>query len=103
MQQRNWLSEIGCMRTIKELPETYEDLTWKFVRSLPSGYQRIDIVSDTYQENSIKSGEREKRGSSEKIIIQSAASKAPRNFGDSLKNGENKRRLISLMKEVLYL
>ncbi|KAG1668002.1 Gonadotropin-releasing hormone II receptor [Nymphon striatum] len=92
---------MASIRTIKELPDTYEDFTWKFLKSMPSGYNRIDIVADTYQDNSIKSGERDKRGSSEKIMIQSATSKAPRNFGDFLKNGENKRRLISLMKDGL--
>ncbi|KAG1673323.1 Multidrug resistance-associated protein 4 [Nymphon striatum] len=92
---------MASICTIKELPDTYEDFTWKFLKSMPSGYNRIDIVADTYQDNSIKSGERDKRGSSEKIMIQSATSKAPRKFGDFLKNGENKRRLISLMKEVI--
>ena len=92
---------MASIRTIKELPDTYEDLTWKFLKSLPNGYHRIDIVADTYQDNSIKSGERDKRGSSQQIMIQSATSKAPRNFNDFLKNGENKRGLISLMREVI--
>ena len=34
-------------------------------------------------------------------MIQSATSKVPRNVNDFLKNGENKRRLISLMREVI--
>ncbi|KAG1650541.1 hypothetical protein GQR58_027914 [Nymphon striatum] len=86
---------MASIRTIKELSDTYEDFTWKFLKSMPSGYNRIDIVADTYQDNSIKSGERDKRGSSEKIMIQSATSKAPRNFGDFLSNCQAiKKKLI---------
>ena len=92
---------MASICTIKELPDTYEDFTWKFLKSLPNGYHRIDIVADTYQDGSIESEERDNRGSSAQIMIQSSKSKAPRNFGDFLKNGENKRRLISLMKEVI--
>ena len=34
-------------------------------------------------------------------MVQSAQSKIPRNFSESLKNGENRRRLIELIKDVL--
>ena len=51
---------MASIRTIKELPDTYEDLTWKVLKSLPNGYHRIEIVADTYQDTSIKSGERDK-------------------------------------------
>ena len=92
---------MAVIRTLTEIPENYEDLTWKFMKALPRNYCRVDIVADTYQEMSIKSAERNKRGCSEKIIIQSAKSKIPRNFNEFLKNGENKRRMISLMVNVL--
>ena len=91
----------GDILNLTEIPENYEDLTWKFMKALPRNYCRVDIVADTYQEMSIKSAERNKRGCSEKIIIQSAKSKIPRNFNEFLKNGENKRRMISLMVNVL--
>ena len=92
---------MAVIRTLTEIPENYEDLTWKFMKVLPRNYCRVDIVADTYQEMSIKSAERNKRGCSEKISIQSAKSKIPRNFNEFLKNGENKRRMISLMVNVL--
>ena len=91
----------GDILNLTEIPENYEDLTWKFMKALPRNYCRVDIVADTYQEISIKSAERNKRGYSEKIFIQSAKSKIPRNFNEFLKNGENKRRMISLMVNVL--
>ena len=68
---------------------------------LPSGYKRVDIVVDTYQDISIKSTERSKRGSARKIIIRSEKSKIPRNFNEFLKNRENKARMIELIVKVI--
>ena len=42
------------------IPDTSEQLILKFVQSLPKGYHRIDIVTDTYRNISIKSAERKK-------------------------------------------
>ncbi len=92
---------MASIRTLTALPDTCEELTWKFIKSLPSGCYRVDIVADTYQDQSIKSAERQKRGSAERILIQSARSKMPRNFSDFLKNGENKLRLMNFIEECL--
>ena len=59
---------MASTRTIKELPDTYEDLTWKFLKSFPSGYNRSDCT-DAYEDNSIESGELERRGSSVEVVI----------------------------------
>ena len=92
---------MACLRGITQIPETYEDLTWKFLQQLPSGYSRVDIVADTYQEVSLKSAERNARGISSKVIIPSNKSKVPRNFNDFLKNDDNKQRLICLMQDTI--
>ena len=92
---------MACIRILRQIPETYEDLSWKFLEMLPSGYKRVDIVVDTYQDISIKSTERSKRGSARKIIIRSEKSKIPRNFNEFLKNGENKARMIELIVKVI--
>ena len=42
-----------------QIPENYEELTWKLMSSFPKGFQRVDIVADTYRNVSIKTGERE--------------------------------------------
>ena len=68
---------------------------------IPKGYERIDIVADTYYEQSLKNPERLKRSTSSRVMVQSALSKMPRNFKDFLKNGENKSRLIELIQDVL--
>lgn len=92
---------MACIRILREIPETSEDFCWKFLEMLPSGYKRVDIVVDTYQDISIKSTERSKRGSARKIIIRSEKSKIPRNFNELLKNGENKTRMIELIVRVI--
>ena len=38
---------------------------------IPSGYRRVDIVVDSYIENSIKEAKRTRRGTAQKVIIQS--------------------------------
>jgi len=92
---------MAALRTMVQIPDTYEELTWKLLRSFPKSYWRVDIVADTYRDISIKSGERGTRGSSSKVIVQSPQSKIPRDFNGFLKNRENKTRLIELMCEVM--
>ena len=92
---------MAVIRTMTEIPETYEKLTWKFLKMLPLGYNRIDIVCDTCQECSLKSAERNKRCCSSKMIIRSYKSKIPRDFKGFLKNGENKTRLTGLVRDVI--
>ena len=53
---------MAGIRQLTRIPETYEALTWKYLESIPVGYDRVDIVADTYKDDSIKSAERIKRG-----------------------------------------
>ena len=94
---------MALIRTISPIPDTYAQFATAIFSRLPSGYDRIDIVTDTYRTNSLKNPEREKRGVSSKILINSAASKIPSNFNEFLKNGENKTRLIEILKDELIL
>ena len=71
---------IAQIRTMKNIPDTYEELTLSFIKSLPRDYQRIDVVADTYLENYIKRSTRSKRGWTERIIITSCKSKILRDF-----------------------
>ena len=81
----------------KEVPETYEHLALKILNSIPKGYTRVDIVSDTYREISIRTAERQNRGTSSKISIKSEKSKIPRDFSAFMTNGANKSRLIDII------
>jgi hypothetical protein len=85
---------MALIRTMSNLPDTFEKLAWKFLSYIPKGYYRVDLVADCYFESSIKDAERSKRGTSRKIIVKSAKSKIPSEFTHFLSCGENKTRLI---------
>ena len=59
---------IAAIRTKTRLPDNYEKFIWSFINDLPKGYDRIDIVADTYRPNSIKNAERDERGKGSKLI-----------------------------------
>ena len=61
----------------------------------------MDIIADTYRETSLKNNERDGRGVSNKVIMYSASSRIPRKFTENLRNGDNKTRLIELIKDGL--
>ena len=92
---------MALIRTVSPVPETYSSLTNNLIERLPKDYNRIDIIADTYQENSLKNNERDMRGISDKVIVSSPPSKIPRNFTAFLKNGDNNTRLIELIKDEL--
>ena len=77
-------------------PDTYEEFITKLLQSFPKGYQRVDIIADTYRATSIKNQERNRRGQGTKIIIGSSHSKMPRDINKFIMNGENKTALIDL-------
>ena len=65
------------------------------------GYDRVDIVADTYKDDSIKSAERIKRGFSREMKISSPQSKVPSDFNIILNNGNNKTQMIELIRDVI--
>ena len=81
----------------KNLPETYEQLAISFLRSIPKDYNRVDIIADTYRNDSIKNAERNLRGTSSKIVVKSVKSKIPRNFSSFMMNNENKTQLTKII------
>ena len=92
---------IAHVHIMTEIPTTFMDLAQKFVKSIPSGYTRIDIVADTYRENSIKSAERNARGISSKVIgVKSLQSKVS-DFLSFLKNRTKPARMIDLIFEFI--
>ena len=46
------------VHTMTKILKTYEELAIQLFNTIPSGYQRVDIVMDSYIENSIKEAER---------------------------------------------
>ena len=85
------------------IPSTYEDLAWHVTKRIPTGYNRVYIVTDTYRPVSFKLQERDGRGRSNHIIINSVKSRTPCDFKEFLPNGENKSRLITLTFEYFVI
>ena len=81
----------------KQVPDTFEHLTLIILSSIPKGYERVDLVADTYRESSIKTSERKIRGMSSKVIVKSAKTKVPRDFNSFLMNSDNKIQMIDLI------
>ena len=89
---------IAQLRTcFTNLPSTYEELIIRFLQPIRQGYRQVHIIADTYRDGSIKSGEREKRGSAAKVIIASVKSKLPRDMKQFMLNYENKTQFIQLI------
>ena len=44
---------IAYIRTMVNLPDTYERLAWQFLSGTPKGFSGIDLVADSYFSNSI--------------------------------------------------
>ena len=80
-QQTAYIIDVmAYIRTMVNLPDTYERLAWQFFSGIPKGFSRIDLVADSYFNNSIKDAERIKRGTSKKITARSMKSKLPSEF-----------------------
>lgn len=92
---------MAMVRLVTQIPETFGELALKILNFIPKGYNRIDIVADSYMDRSIKASERTDRGSSDKYLIKGLKTKVPTNLGNFLSNGSNKERLIELIIEVL--
>lgn len=41
---------MALIRTMTKLPKSYEEFVWKLSSAIPKGYNRLDIVVDTYRE-----------------------------------------------------
>ena len=80
-QQAAYIIDVmAYIRTMVNLPDTYERLAWQFMSGIPKGFSRIELVADSFLNNSIKDAERIKRGTSKKITVRSIKSKFPSEF-----------------------
>ena len=49
---------MAALKSTVQIPENYEELTWKLLSSFLKGFQRVDIVADFYGNVSIMAEER---------------------------------------------
>ena len=40
---------VTVLRSVVQIPENYQELTWKLLSSFPKGFQIADIVANTYR------------------------------------------------------
>jgi hypothetical protein len=86
----------AMLQAMTGLPGTFEELAKKVFESLPK-CERVDFVTDTYKEDSIKSTERTRRGASDTFLIKGSKTKLPRDWKGFMCNSENKTQLIELL------
>ena len=86
------------LHSLLDIPATFGDLAKKVFMCLPKA-ACIHFVTDTYKQESIKSAERLRRGSSENntYLLNGSATKLPRNWKLFLSSEENKRSLINFL------
>jgi len=78
------------------VPDTFEGVANVVFDNLPKR-SRVDFVTDTYNETSIKSLERKRRGTSPGFLLSVAKTKTPRDWKGFLTNNENKTHLLKLL------
>ena len=81
------------------MPENFGELAEKIFSLLPKS-TRVDFVTDTYNDISIKSAERSRRGVSDAFLLKGPLTKNPTDWKGFLCNGQNKiavRKLILLL------
>ena len=79
-------------------PETVRELAARILAMVPPQYKDIYIACDTYEDNSIKGGERAARGTRECYFLRSPDMKVPHDFAGFLRNGSNKEMLLTLFR-----
>ena len=91
---------LALVQTFTSFPETFEELALKIFAAIPKEYKRVDIVAGSYLK-SIKTYERDRRGTAPILIVKSVHSRLPADFKRFLSNGQNKTRMIELTLEIL--
>ena len=87
----------AAVRSIVGKPDRIRRLATRILQMVPQ-YTKVFLVCDTYQQNSIKTGEREARGASNRYFLASPDMKMPYDFAAFLRNGSNKEMLFNLIQ-----
>lgn len=86
----------AMFQALTQIPDTFGELAERIFVNLPYA-TRVDFVTDTYQEESIKNIERDPRGTSQEFLVRGPLTRVPREFKKSLCNSFNKKQLITLI------
>ena len=85
------------LHALKEIPDTFEQICLKLLDQLP---RNSDVLfsTDMYKDGSVKSQERLRRGSSERLLLEGIKMRRPPDFKLFLQNDDNKTQLFKVMK-----
>ena len=86
----------ALLQSLTTLPQTF-GLLARSVFSLLPREKRVDFVTDSYLEHSIKSIERHRRGTSKAHLIKGPNTKVPRDWKAFMSNDRNKEQLIEFL------
>ena len=86
----------AILQSFTAIPGTFEELAESVFNQLPMA-ERVDFVTDTYKQLSIKSYERSRRGTAPTHLLPGAKSKTPNDWKSFMSNDKNKTQLISLL------
>ncbi len=86
----------AVIHSMTSLPDNFAQLAAKVFFMLPQA-QRVDFVTDTYKDQSIKFAEHDRRGTSEPFLIKGPSTKVPKDWKSFLQNSKNKEQLLRLL------
>ena len=86
----------AMFQALIQIPDTFGELAERIFVNLRNA-TRVDFVTDTYREQSIKNIERNRRGTSQEFLVHGPLTRVPREFKTFLCNSSNKKQLISLI------
>ena len=93
----------AAVRTIVEARNCKGASAARILVMVPRQYKDIYIACDTYEEKSLKGGERaaraRARGTKQRYFLRSPAMKVPHDFAGFLRNGSNKEMLFDLIQQ----
>ena len=85
--------------SMTEIPDTLKGACEKVYQCIP---KTSDVIfsTDMYTKHSVKSLERERRGSGEKLLVKGPAIKRPANWKGFLSNDDNKQQFTDILLQV---
>ena len=86
----------ALLQAMREIPDTFKEVAERVFNLLPKN-QRVDFVTDSYHENSIKTFERRRRGITPTFLLPGPKTKTPRDWKSFMSNDDNKTQLIKLL------
>ena len=83
----------ALFHSLTQIPDTIGEVAEHIFNCLPK-VKRVHFVTDNYDDVSIKSTERLRRGESQEVSLAGPSMKTPKDWKEFLRNEENKKQLI---------